>query len=210
VTLGKIMLLEDEKDRNGRPAYDVIVVDAPATGHGVAFLRVPFAAVDTVKVGWVRKQADRIIQLITDPRRTSLNIVTLPEEMPVNETVEMCQNVEQRLGIPIGYIVINSVFPQVLKKKSLEVFDAMKERAKKNGMKKLSPEERGLADMMFSYFEAADRRRQLNEFYIAKLKRLLKYDFIRVPFIFTKKFDFALIEQVSGHLLRELDEDGES
>lgn len=208
VTLGKVMLLEEEKGRGGRPVYDLIVVDAPATGHGVAFLRVPFAAVETVKMGWVRKQADRIIDLITDPERTLLNIVTLPEEMPVNETVEMCQKVEQLLGIPIGYIIVNSVFPQVLKKKNAGVFDAMKQRAAKNGLKKLSREERELAEKMFACYEAAKRRRQLNDFYITKLKRMLKYDFMCVPFVFAKSFDLALVEEVSGHLLRELKKTG--
>jgi len=148
VTLGKVMLLEEETDRRGKPAYDLIVVDAPATGHGVAFLRVPFAAADTIKAGWVRKQADRIIDLITDPERTALNIVTLPEEMPVNETVEMCQSVDRLLNIPIGYIIINSVFPEVLKKKNVGLLDTMKKRVAGNGAKKLSAKELALAQML--------------------------------------------------------------
>jgi anion-transporting ArsA/GET3 family ATPase len=208
VTLGKVMLLEEETDRRGRPVHDLIIVDAPASGHGVQFLRVPFAAAETVKVGWVRKQAERIIDLITDPERTLLNIVTLPEEMPVNETVEMCDKVDRLLGIPIGYIIINSVFPQVLKKKNLKTFDDMKRRAANNGLKKLSRQERELVNMMFTCYDSANRRRQLNEFYITKLQRALKYDLIQVPFVFAKNFDFALIEQVSDHLLRAIEKSG--
>jgi len=208
VTLGKVMLLEDETGRGGRPIYDLIVVDAPATGHGVQFLRVPFAAAELVKMGWVRKQAERIIDLLTDPERTLLNIVTLPEEMPVNETVELCQSVDRLLGIPIGYIIINSVFPQVLKKKNLKVFEAMKQRAGANSRRKLSREEQEAAGMMFTCYEAANRRRQLNEFYITRLKRQLKYDCLRIPFVFTKAFDFNLIDEVSSHLVRALQKDG--
>ncbi len=204
VTLGKVMLLEEESDRKGRRTYDLIVVDAPATGHGVAFLRVPFAAAATVKMGWVRKQAERIIDLLTDPERTSLNIVTLPEEMPVNETVEMCEQVERLLGIPIGYIIINSIFPDVLTKKNAAIFDAIKKRAAGNGFKKLSPDERAFAEKMIDCYEAAKRRRQLNDLYISKLKRLLDYDFIPVPFIFARKFDFAFVQAVSDHLLQSL------
>lgn len=204
VTLGKVMLLEQETDRRGKPVYDLIILDAPATGHGVQFLRVPFAAADTVKVGWVRKQAERIMDLITDPDRTSLNIVTLPEEMPVNETVDLCQNVDRMLGIPIGYIIINSIFPQVLKKKNLKTFDTMRQRLENNSAKKLSRQERELADLLFSCYEAANRRRQLNDFYIARLKRMLKYQYIRIPFVFASNFDFAFVEKVSGHLLRAL------
>jgi anion-transporting ArsA/GET3 family ATPase len=204
VTLGKIALLADEKGRGGKPKYDVIILDAPASGHGVAFLRVPFAAVETVKVGWVKKQADHIIGLITDASRTMLNIVTLPEEMPVNETMEMCERVEDLLEIPIGYIIINSVYPQVLKKQNIPVFDLMKRRAETDGAKKFTRTEQKVMNVMFECHDAVTRRRELNEFYIAKLKRKLPYDFIRLPFIFTKSFDINLIQQVSDHMMKAL------
>ena len=204
VTLGKIMMLEEEKDRRGRPKYDVIIVDAPATGHGVAFLRVPFATVDVLNVGWVKKQADRIIDLLTDPARTSLNIVTLPEEMPVNETIEMCQSVRELLHIPIGHIIINSVFPEVLRQRDAALFETMKARAQSSGMKKLTKAEQKYAAVMLECFETAMRRRELNEFYISKLRRRLKYDFMQIPFVFSKKFDLELIEHVSDHMLGTL------
>ncbi|MBI5116264.1 ArsA family ATPase [Candidatus Poribacteria bacterium] len=204
VTLGKIMLLEEEKERGSTPKYDIIIVDAPATAHGVAFLRVPFAAAGAVKSGFVRRQADRLIDLITDPARTALNIVTLPEEMPVNETVEMCRSVEDLLGIPIGCIIINSVFPQVLKKRDTAVFDIMKQRAQADGLQKLTRAERKTAAAMFECFEAAMRRRELNEFYISKLKRMLDYEFIKIPFVFSKSFDITLIEQVSANMMEAL------
>lgn len=201
VTLGKIMLLEEEKEGRGKPKYDFIVVDAPATGHGVAFLRVPFAAVDVLNVGWVKKQADRIIQILTDPAKTMINIVTLPEEMPVNETIEMCQSVQDLLRIPIGYIIINSVFPMVLKKRDTALYDLMKKRAQADGLKKLTRAERKYAHVMLESFETALRRRELSEFYISKLRRKLKYDFMQIPFFFAKTFDLDLIEQVSDHMM---------
>lgn len=204
VTLGKIMLLEDEKEGRDKPKYDFIVIDAPATGHGVAFLRVPFAAADVMNVGWVRKQADRIIDLITDPARTMLNIVTLPEEMPVNETIEMCQSVQDLLRIPIGYIIVNSVFPQVLKKRDAALYDAMKKKAQVDGLKELTVAERKYVRVMLESFETSVRRRELNEFYISKLKRKLKYDFMQIPFFFTKTFDLDLIEHVSDHMLKSM------
>jgi anion-transporting ArsA/GET3 family ATPase len=206
-TLGKIMLLEEEKDRRGAPKYDVIIVDAPATGHGVAFLRVPFAAVDVLKGGWVKKQADRIIDLLTDPARTSLNIVTLPEEMPVNETIEMCQSVRELLNIPIGQIIINSVYPQILRKRDAPLFETMKKRAQSSGMKKLTKAEQEYAEVMLECFETAMRRRELNEYYISKLRRRLKYDFMQVPFVFSKKFDLELIEHLSDHMLGTLEKE---
>jgi len=207
VTLGKVMMLEAQKERNGKAKHDLIILDAPATGHGVAFLRVPFAAAETVKMGWIRKQADKIIDLITDPARTLLNIVTLPEEMPVNETVEMCQSVRELLGIPIGYIIINSVFPRVLGKRETALFNTMKERVEGNGLKKLTRTERRIAEIAFDCFETAQRRRELTEFYVSKLKRTLDYDFIQIPFIFSKSFDINLLEQVSTHMTEALEKE---
>ena len=201
VTLGKIMTLEKETGSDGKPKYDTIIVDAPATGHGVAFLRVPFAAADILKVGWIRKQADQIIDLITDPTKTMLNVVTLPEEMPVNETMELCESVEELLGIPIGYIIINSVFPQVLQKRDTALFDTMKKRVESNGLSKLPKAERICAEAMFECLEAAMRRRELNELYITRLKRKLKYQFMQIPFVFTPTFDIDLIEEVSAHMM---------
>jgi anion-transporting ArsA/GET3 family ATPase len=204
VTLGKIMMLEDEKTRSGKPVYDLIIVDAPATGHGVAFLRVPFAAADVLKVGWVGRQSDLIIKLLTDPKKTMLAIVTLPEEMPVNETMEMCESVEELLGIPIGYIIINSVFPDVLRKRDAALFETMKRKVDGNGLKKLAPAERKYAEALFEMFESAMRRRELNEFYISKLNKKLDYDFIQVPFVFAKSFDVGLIERVSAHMMEAI------
>ncbi len=204
VTLGKITMLEEEKLRGQKPKYDLIILDAPATGHGIAFLRVPFAAADTLNVGWVRKQADRIINLITDPKKTMLNIVTLPEEMPVNETMEMTESVRDLLGIPIGHIIINSVFPQILKKSEIALFNNMKKRAQANGLKKLTMAEKKYVDVMFECLDSAMGRRELSEFYISKLKRKLDYDFIQVPYIFTKAFDLHLIEQISEHMMTVL------
>jgi anion-transporting ArsA/GET3 family ATPase len=157
-----------------------------------------------LRAGWVRKQADRIIQLLTDPAKTILNIVTLPEEMPVNETIEMCQSVEDLLRIQIGYIIINSVYPQVLKNRDTALYDTMKKRAETDGLKKLTAAERKYARAMIEGFETAVSRRELNEFYISKLRRKLEYDFMQIPFFFAKKFDLDLIEQVSDYMLESV------
>src|SRR5438552_8376516 len=82
MVLGKIMVLEEE--RTGwprRPRYDLIIVDAPATGHGLAFLRVPLVASNAVPVGPVGSNARRILAMLRDPARTALVVVAVPEEM---------------------------------------------------------------------------------------------------------------------------------
>jgi len=85
MTVGKIFYEATRADR-GRPAWDAIVVDAPATGHSLQYLRMPQAARETFGVGLVQREATRIVELLRDRRTTAVHLVTLAEEMPVAET----------------------------------------------------------------------------------------------------------------------------
>ena len=90
MVLGKIMVLEEAHRRLSRePLYDLIVLDAPATGHGLAYLKVPLAASRAIPVGPIGHNARRILQLLRDPARTALVVVAAPEEMAVVEAVEL-------------------------------------------------------------------------------------------------------------------------
>src|SRR5256885_17027929 len=90
VMMGKIENLEAErvestKKRVAGPKFDLVVFDAPATGHGLAFFKVPAMLMRMIRVGPLHTKARKMLELLTDPERTAFNIVTLPEEMPVNE-----------------------------------------------------------------------------------------------------------------------------
>lgn len=108
VMLGKI-LNEARAEEDGRPRWDLVLVDAPATGHAVQLLRVPSALVDTVPAGPLRNDADWMEAMLVDPERTSVAIVTLPEEMPVNEAVELDQQVRGVLGMHRGAVFVNAM-----------------------------------------------------------------------------------------------------
>jgi anion-transporting ArsA/GET3 family ATPase len=108
VMLGKI-LHEAKGEERGRPRWDLVVVDAPATGHAVQLLRVPSALVDTVPGGPLRHDAEWMQAMLVDARRTSLVIVTLPEEMPVNEAIDLDAQVRGVLGIHRGALVVNAM-----------------------------------------------------------------------------------------------------
>jgi len=108
VVLGKI-LHEVRAEERGRPRWDLVVVDAPATGHAVQLLRVPSALVDTVPGGPLRHDAEWMQAILLDPARTSLAIVTLPEEMPVNEAIELDAQVRSVLGIDRGALFVNAM-----------------------------------------------------------------------------------------------------
>ncbi|HZY04602.1 MAG TPA: ArsA-related P-loop ATPase [Anaeromyxobacteraceae bacterium] len=111
VMLGKI-LHEVRAEEEGRRRWDLVVLDAPATGHAVQLLRVPAALVDTVPAGPLRREAERMRDLLVDPAVTSLSIVTLPEEMPVSEAIDLDAQVRGVLGIPRGALFLNAM-PEV-------------------------------------------------------------------------------------------------
>jgi hypothetical protein len=108
VMLGKI-LHEAKAEERGRPRWDLVVVDGPATGHAVQLLRVPSALLDTVPAGPLRSDAQWMEAMLVDPARTSLAIVTLPEEMPVNEAIELDGEVRSVLGIHRGALFVNAM-----------------------------------------------------------------------------------------------------
>ena len=101
LVLGKVKQLE----RAG--AADLILIDAPAAGHAVTFLLSARGLLDAVRVGPVRKQATDVVELLTDPKRCQVMLVTVPEETPVNELVETAFAIEDRAGVALGPVVVN-------------------------------------------------------------------------------------------------------
>ncbi len=108
VMLGKI-LHEVRAEEGGRPRWDLVLVDAPATGHAVQLLRVPSALLETVPGGPLRHDVEWMERLLVDPVRTALALVTLPEEMPVNEVIELDGQVRSILGIARGGLFVNAM-----------------------------------------------------------------------------------------------------
>ena len=106
--LGKI-LHEARSESGGKPRWDLVIVDAPATGHAVQLLGVPKALLDTVPAGPLRRDAEWMQALLVDPARTSVVMVSLPEEMPVSETVELDAQVRDLLCLPRGPVFVNAM-----------------------------------------------------------------------------------------------------
>ncbi|MGH9092744.1 MAG: ArsA family ATPase, partial [Acidimicrobiales bacterium] len=101
LVLGKVKQLERAR------AADLVVVDAPATGHAVTFLTSASGLLDAARGGPVRAQAAEVVELLSDPSRCRVVLVTLPEEMPVSETVEAAYQLEDRAGVQLGPVVVN-------------------------------------------------------------------------------------------------------
>jgi len=114
--LGKAWWHTTETRPDGSPRYDVVILDAPATGHGLDMLRVPKIILDVVPPGILRRDAERAWTLFQDPAQTAVVLVTLPEEMPTTETIELARALSTELRLPIGKIVVNGVLPPLFSK----------------------------------------------------------------------------------------------
>jgi anion-transporting ArsA/GET3 family ATPase len=110
--LGKAWFHATEEE-HGRPRFDVVLFDAPATGHGLDMLRVPKVIVEIAPPGVLRSDAERAWEMFRDPARSGVVVVTLPEEMPTNESLELCAALHSELTLPITEVVVNSVLPQL-------------------------------------------------------------------------------------------------
>ncbi len=109
--LGKAWFHTTEIDAEGRHRFDVVLLDAPATGHGLDMLRVPKVIVEIVPPGILRRDAERAWKMFTDPAQTAVLVVTIPEELPATETLELIAAIDDELRLPIGALVVNGLLP---------------------------------------------------------------------------------------------------
>ena len=120
VTIGKVWDLAQLEPRAGGPVFDLAIVDAPATGHGLAMLRAPSTYANIARVGPVGRHSERIDSFVRDSAQTGVLTVALPEEMPVNETIEFERALARELGMAIDAIVVNALHPARFKREELE------------------------------------------------------------------------------------------
>lgn len=111
--LGKAFNHERETTPAGKPWWDRIIIDAPATGHGLTLFRLPKIIADAVPAGNMHREATEMWSLLTDPRRTAVHLVSLPAELPTQETAELHAQLHA-LGLPLGLMVINKMPSPVL------------------------------------------------------------------------------------------------
>ena len=130
VTIGKIweLTLDERKARDAHP-YDLVVVDAPATGHGVGFLQTPRTFANIARVGPIRQQAETLDAFIRNRKRTGIAVVALPEEMPVNETAALERSLSADVGVTVDRIFCNALYPERFSAAEAERIEAVAPRA---------------------------------------------------------------------------------
>ncbi len=193
VTLGKIWELAQMERRNKRDsAFDTCVVDAPASGHGVAMLRSPRTYADIAKVGPVARHAGFFDQFIRDGRSTAVVAVALAEEMPVNETIELEQRLKDEVGVKLAAVVVNAVLPERYSGAEAERLAALDGDG--------GPATRAaVAAALAAHARAKEQRSQ-----IARLKRGLAAPVVTLPFLLTPEVDVDGLRELAAELERKL------
>jgi anion-transporting ArsA/GET3 family ATPase len=125
LTVGKVWELAQEDRRTpGAAPYDLVVLDAPATGHGVAVLSAPRTFAQVARVGRIARQGRTIDAMVTDPARTGVVAVARPEEMPVNETLALQDALLSEVGLDVGLVVANGMLPRRFSAAEARALDA--------------------------------------------------------------------------------------
>ena len=112
VTVGKIWELAQPQRKTARSApYDLVIVDSPATGNGLALLGAPRTIARVARVGPITRQANKIHDFLADERETGVIAVALPEEMPVNETLEFADLLREQMDMGVDHVFVNALYP---------------------------------------------------------------------------------------------------
>ena len=185
LVLGKVKQLE----RAG--AADLIVLDAPAAGHAVRFLMSAQGLLDAVTVGPIRDQAADVLEMLTDPTRCQVVLVTLPEETPVNEVVETAYTLEDKVGLNLGPVVVNGLYPV------LDGLDVEPEAAAEALGVSLRP---GEAEALRAAAAFRARRQELQAAQVARLAQSLALPHLHLPALFDPEIGLAQPDRLAHAL----------
>ena len=186
LVLGKIKQME--RDR----LADLLILDAPAAGHAITFLQSASGLADAVPIGPINSQAKEVLQLLGDPQRCQVMLVTLPEETPVNELVETAYQLEDRVGISLGPVVVNGVYPP------LTGLDADPAAAAEAAGASLRP---GEAESLAAAASFRRERMALQAEQVGRLADALPLDQLALPYLFNAELGPSQLDQLATSLL---------
>jgi anion-transporting ArsA/GET3 family ATPase len=189
LSLGKVWELSQlERRSEGAEVYDFVVVDAPATGHGVGFLRTPRTFADIARVGPIARQARTIAATIADSEFTTVVAVCTPEEMAVNETLALHDALEED-GLELEAVIVNALYPPRFDERELaKLEDALDGNA--------SPLARSaLRAALSEHARAASQREQLE-----RLRSELGRPLLELPYLFCERLGPDQLVQLADAL----------
>jgi anion-transporting ArsA/GET3 family ATPase len=191
VTIGKIWELAqlDRRVKKGRK-YDLVIVDAPATGHGIGFLQTPRTFANIARVGPIASQGEELNKFITDHSSTGVAIVALPEEMPVNESRTLERGLVDDIGVQVDSVYANAVYPQLFDDKEVDRLRTALEESDTN--------DAASAAMRKALSERARADAQREQ--LMRLNELVDAPVSTLPFIFQPQLEVQDLERLGEEI----------
>jgi anion-transporting ArsA/GET3 family ATPase len=183
--------------------YDLVVVDAEASGHIVAQIAAPNAIRQLVQVGLVRDQTNWMIEILDDPVRTGLVVVTTPEEMPVTESLELIDRVQNETGVSIASVVANRVLPALFSERELDVFHRLEADAPQAEIAAIAGQR---VSTVFAASALVEARRRVGASHLDRLRAALPADvpLLIVPELFTRATGRRVVTLVAQSIHDEI------
>jgi anion-transporting ArsA/GET3 family ATPase len=191
VTIGKVWeIAQLERRTRGALPYDLTIVDAPATGGGMAMLGAPRTYGDIAKVGPVSRHAFAIDAFIRDPASTAVIAVALPEEMPVNETIDLESRLDDELGIALSHVFVNGVLPRRFSAADVRAIEAL------DGASPAARE-------ALSAAVAAAQRTRSQQSQVARLRRGARAPVSTLPFVLRPELEREDLDALAREIERK-------
>ena len=191
-----ILVLGKVKQLQRSAAADVLILDAPAAGHAITFLRSARGLLDAVKVGPINTQARDVLELLQDHERCQVVLVTLPEETPVNELVETAFSLEDDVGIGLGPVVVNGMY------EDLSGLEVDPEQAAAGADASLLA---GEAEVLAEAASFRRHRIELQREQVERLSEQLPLPQITLPFLFESEIGAAEIDVLARAVLADIE-----
>lgn len=199
MAVGKLWDLEQKRSPGtDRPAYDLIVVDTPATGHVLAYLQMPMTAARTTR-GFVGREAQKVADLLQDPLRTSFHIVTTPAEMPVNEALELHERARSELHLPIGCLFVNQVYPPFFQDAEAESYRRWRNEVEEASETSPAPPNpwAGKERAVLACAESWRKARALQEVYLERLLGVFGRQAVLLPLVAAARASLEMIRALA-------------
>jgi anion-transporting ArsA/GET3 family ATPase len=200
LTVGKVCW-EVRESIEGRADWDLVVVDAAATGHIIGQLDAPRAIQELVSVGMVREQTDWMVELLSDHSVTSLNVVATPEEMPVNETIELVGRARAELLVPLGAVIVNRVLPELFTHADENTFEALRGD---DANAVLTSRVGSGATAVLDAARLAVSLRRTRAVHLAELREAVELPMLYLPYLFVRDQGLRVTKMVADSLAQEL------
>jgi len=189
---------EERRSESGRPAWDIIIVDAAASGHVLPQLRAARSMMELTRGGIIRSQTEWVDRTLSDPRRTLLVICALPEEMPVVEAIELHDRANQEAHIGLGACFLNCIFPVAVTAHQSSLLENLVERHEQAAQARLG----GPVQPLLDGVRLARRLHEESDRHARALRRRLSVPVVEIPRQVAATPGLAMTRAVANALAR--------